>query len=89
MSGPELQDRVDTLSSFHAPPIFLQTSIPVLLAYADGVFELGSDGCVSRLSKDIGQRPLDEAGIPPTPSQVDITVSVYCCMTTLSSGRYE
>ncbi|SJK99563.1 uncharacterized protein ARMOST_02871 [Armillaria ostoyae] len=41
-------------------PVFIQVSIPALLAYTDGVFELGSEGCVPPLPEDIDQRPSDE-----------------------------
>ncbi|PBK67764.1 hypothetical protein ARMSODRAFT_1085806 [Armillaria solidipes] len=41
-------------------PAFMQVSIPALLAYTDGVFELDSEGCVPPLPEDIDERPSDE-----------------------------
>ncbi len=41
-------------------PVFMQASIPALLAYSDGVFELDSEGCVPPLPEDTDQRPSDE-----------------------------
>ncbi len=41
-------------------PVFMQASIPALLAYTDGVFELDSEGCVPLLPEDTDQCPSDE-----------------------------
>ncbi|KAK0222803.1 kinase-like domain-containing protein [Armillaria nabsnona] len=41
-------------------PVFMQASIPALLAYTDGVFELDSEGYVPPLPEDIDQCPSDE-----------------------------
>ncbi|PBL04261.1 hypothetical protein ARMGADRAFT_1070737 [Armillaria gallica] len=41
-------------------PVFMQASIPALLAYTDGVFELSSEECVPSLLEDTDQRPSDE-----------------------------
>ncbi|PBL04266.1 hypothetical protein ARMGADRAFT_1070744 [Armillaria gallica] len=41
-------------------PVFMQASIPALLAYSDGVFQLDSEGCVLPLLEDADQHPSDE-----------------------------
>ncbi|KAK0222797.1 hypothetical protein EDD85DRAFT_244403 [Armillaria nabsnona] len=38
-------------------PVFVQVSLPALLSYTDGVFELDSEGCARPLPEDTDQRP--------------------------------